>query len=277
MDWETNDSILAFGKFKQKCELMFKSILKDADGEEQVSYILLWVGEQGLDIYNSWSFVDEEGKDPKKILNRFMEHLEPRTNHRIHRYTLQGMRQEQGESVDNFVAKIKNIGTKCKFSGNEELEDRLLDQLIWGTNDPEVQKSLIGRAKKLTLNAAIDIARSYEATKRQMNSLSSQNMGNPQRVNTINRKKIHDDKEISNALKCTKCGKIHKLPHKGNCPAHGTKCRNCGKMNHWQKVCKSGKGQCRSKSPQGRNRLIIWRNKIRKIYMQIFQQLALSK
>ena len=53
MDWETNDLILAFGKFRQKCELMFKSILKDADGEEQVSYILLWVGEQGLDIYNS--------------------------------------------------------------------------------------------------------------------------------------------------------------------------------------------------------------------------------
>jgi hypothetical protein len=38
MDWETNDSIVAFGKFKQKCELMFKSILKDAGGEEQVRY-----------------------------------------------------------------------------------------------------------------------------------------------------------------------------------------------------------------------------------------------
>ncbi|CAB4020983.1 Retrovirus-related Pol poly from transposon [Paramuricea clavata] len=86
MDWETNDSILAFGKFKQKCELMFKSILKDAEGEEQVSYILLWVGEQGLDIYNSWTFEDvKDQKDPAKILDRFMEHLEPRTNHRIHR------------------------------------------------------------------------------------------------------------------------------------------------------------------------------------------------
>jgi hypothetical protein len=28
MDWETNDSILAFGKFKQKCELMFSKMLK---------------------------------------------------------------------------------------------------------------------------------------------------------------------------------------------------------------------------------------------------------
>jgi hypothetical protein len=24
----------------------------------------------------------------------------------------------------------------------------------------------------------------------------------------------------------------------GNCPAHGTTCRNCGKFNHWQSVCK---------------------------------------
>ena len=48
MDWETNESILAFGKFRQKCELIFK--LKDADGEQQVNYILLWVGKQGIDI-----------------------------------------------------------------------------------------------------------------------------------------------------------------------------------------------------------------------------------
>jgi hypothetical protein len=256
VDWETDDSILAFGKFKQKCELIFKSILKDADGEEQVSYILLWVGEQGLDIYNSWTFEDgEDKKDPAKILDRFMEHLEPRSNHRIHRYTLQGMRQNQGESVHNFIAKIKNIAAKCKFSGNEQIEDRLLDQLIWGTNDPEVQKSLIGRDEKLTLNAAIDIARSYEATKRQMNTLSNQNKGNPQRIDNINRKKLDPDNR--NNRKCRNCGKTHKLPNKGNCPAHGTTCRNCGKLNHWQLVCKAPKSQHRSKSPHRKSKKVI--------------------
>ena len=112
IDWETSDSIIAFGKFRQRCELIFKSILKDADGEEQVSYILLWVGEQSIDIYDSWTFVDErDRKDPRKILDRFMEHLESRTNHRIHRFTMQGMRQGQGESVDNFITKIMNIAS----------------------------------------------------------------------------------------------------------------------------------------------------------------------
>jgi hypothetical protein len=118
-----------------------------------------------------------------------------------------------------------------------------------GTNDPEVQKSVIGRDEKLTLNTAIDIARSYEATKRQMNSLSNQNKGNPQRIDNIySRKKLNaDNKNHNNIIQCRNCGKTHKLPHKGNCPAHGTTCRNCGKLNHWQLVCKSPKSQHRSK------------------------------
>ena len=62
---------------------MFKSILKEIAKEEQVNYLLLWVGEQGRDMYNSWAFEGEdERKDPAKILDRFMEHLDPRTNHR---------------------------------------------------------------------------------------------------------------------------------------------------------------------------------------------------
>jgi hypothetical protein len=148
---------------------------------------------------------------------------------------LQGIRQDQGESIDNFIAKIKNIAANCKFSGNEEFEDRLLDQLIWGTNDPEVQKSLIGRDEKLTLNTAINIARSYEATKRQMNSLLNQNKGNPRRIDNITRKKLNaDNKNHNNIIQCRNYCKTHKLPHKGNCSACGTTCRNCGKLSHWQ-------------------------------------------
>ena len=82
MNWEAPDPTEAFAKFRQRCELMFKSVLKAVEKEEQVSYLLLWVGEKGLDMYNSWTFEDEsDRKDPKKVLDRYMENLEPRTNH----------------------------------------------------------------------------------------------------------------------------------------------------------------------------------------------------
>ena len=48
---------------------MFSSVLKDADDQEKVSYILLWSGEKGLDIYNSWTFTKEE--DRKKTWRYF--------------------------------------------------------------------------------------------------------------------------------------------------------------------------------------------------------------
>lgn len=45
-DWDADDVVDAFKKFKQKSQLAFKSILKGATTEEQVSFILLWSGER---------------------------------------------------------------------------------------------------------------------------------------------------------------------------------------------------------------------------------------
>ena len=82
--------------------------------------------------------------------------------HRIHRYTLQGMRQEQCEPVDDFISRLKNLAAKCQ----------VLDQHIWGSNNFDIQKSLISRDKSLTLAVAIKIARSNEATSKHMKMLA---------------------------------------------------------------------------------------------------------
>ena len=47
---------------------MFSSALKDTKDEEKVSYIPLWSGEKGLDIFNSWTFTKEEDKKSPPIL-----------------------------------------------------------------------------------------------------------------------------------------------------------------------------------------------------------------
>jgi len=53
------------------------------------------------------------------------------------------MRQEQGEPVDDFISRLKDLAVKCQFRDNAEVEDRVLDHLIWGSRNPDVQKSLI--------------------------------------------------------------------------------------------------------------------------------------
>ena len=117
MNGDAPDPITAFARFKQKCQLMFSSVLDDADDEEKVSYILLWSGEKGLDIYNSWTFTkEEERKKPAIIFELFENQLEPKTSHRIHRYTLQGIRQEQSEPLDDFISRLKKPSSKMSIS-----------------------------------------------------------------------------------------------------------------------------------------------------------------
>ena len=72
--------------------------------------------------------------------------------------------------MKHFISRLKNLAAKCQF--RDEVEDRVLDQLIWGSRNPDVQKSLISREKSLTLTAAIETARSYEATSKHMKTLA---------------------------------------------------------------------------------------------------------
>jgi len=172
MNRDAPDPVTAFAKFKQKCQLMFSSILKDADERKSELYFTLvgWRRPrfiQQLDIHKG-----EDRKKPAIIFIWFENRLEPKTSHRIHRYTLQETRQEQGEPVDDFISRLKNLAAKCQFRNDAEVEDRVLDQLIWGSRNPDVQKSLISRDKSLTLTAAIETARSYEATSKHMKTLA---------------------------------------------------------------------------------------------------------
>ena len=122
--------------------------------------------------------------------------------------------------MDDFISRLKNLAAKCKFRDNAEIEDRVLDRLIWGSSNPDVQKSLISRDKSLTLAAAIEIARSHEATSKHMKRLagSSRNFQEDRSINAIPREQ---EREF-----CNNCGKQHP---RNKCPAYGTSCRKCGK------------------------------------------------
>ncbi|CAI9734445.1 Hypothetical predicted protein [Octopus vulgaris] len=145
MNWDSSDVVEEFKKFKQKAQLAFKSFLKGTTDDEKVSYILLWSGNKGIDLYNSWDMSESDCNDPDTLLDKFERHLEPRSNHRIQRYEFQGLKQAPQETIDNFLSRLKNVAEKCKFKDREE---RIVDQLIWRCAHKEVQKSLIVKCRK---------------------------------------------------------------------------------------------------------------------------------
>ncbi|WP_293726087.1 hypothetical protein, partial [Thiolapillus sp.] len=75
MDWTSDNLAEAFRLFEQRLQLFFK--VKKVREADQVSHILLQVGEEGLRRFNSWTLTEEEEADPAIILQKFKEQLEP--------------------------------------------------------------------------------------------------------------------------------------------------------------------------------------------------------
>ena len=123
-------------------------------------------------------------------------------------------RQAADESVDEFIARCRVITAKCKFPDLMETNIRLTEQLIVGTKHAEVQEKLLEKRDALaSLEAAMDIARTFEATKAHVSQLQ----GGPVQVHAVRSSKQTD------CPPCTRCGTTHSLRWNA-CPAKDQKC-----------------------------------------------------
>ena len=138
--------------------------------------------------------------------------------------------QQENESADDFISRLKLQAYICAFRDDNELHERVIEQFIAGTRHTELQKELLGKDISLTLEKAIEIARTFEAWQSHMAQLA----------------RVQSDSAAINAIStrpkqksCPNCSGFHASEPRQICPAFGSKCRNCGKMGHWDKVCRS--------------------------------------
>ena len=89
----------AFKKFKARCELYFTGTPKDKLEEEKVSYLLIWSGDDGIELVSMWSLTAEQKKKLATYWSRFENYLSPKSNFRLARYKLRTLKQEPGEAA----------------------------------------------------------------------------------------------------------------------------------------------------------------------------------
>ncbi len=63
MNWEATNLPETWKKFKQHVELMFSGPLKGKTEAEKVRFLLIWVGEKGRDISNTFTGITNDNKD----------------------------------------------------------------------------------------------------------------------------------------------------------------------------------------------------------------------
>ena len=76
--------------FKQYVTLILKCPLSKLKTEDRMTYVLIWIDEEGLRIYNTWN---HETKTIIEFLNHLGEVLETRSNYRLARLQLEKLKQ----------------------------------------------------------------------------------------------------------------------------------------------------------------------------------------
>ena len=256
INWEATNLPDEWDKFQNHVELIFSGPLKGKNEEEQISYLLLWVGEQGRQIRKTWTDISAE--DVKKVTTfytRFKKHVQPKLNPIFVRYRFNN--EVQGsDSIDAFVTRLRIRARDCNFRVNDTTDitdDMIRDRIVFGCSSAKVREKLINEGDKLTMDKAVQVVQNYEYCQQQLSSMNIASASNVDAVKTANgtsrqgaRRKFANhgrrQETRSNPKQRQSCGKCGPMHSKDNvCPAKGKQCHKCNKMNHFQVVCRSTK------------------------------------
>ena len=247
INWQSRNLSEEWRKFKDHAKLMFQGPLKRAGPEEQSAYLLIWAGETGREICNSWGLTDDHKKDVTILFERFEAHATPKKNTVFARYVFQERKQQNGEKFDTFVTDLRNLVKDCNYHKPEEM---VRDKIVSGISSQEVREKLLTEGDTLTMEKAIEVAITYETTQQHLRSMACGKETNVDLIQSRPRHPIqkgrhtqrgHDRQQsTSNVINCKNCGTQHR-PRE--CPAYGQECLYCHKKNHWAKVCLSKRHQ----------------------------------
>ena len=115
------------------------------------------------------------------------------------------------------------------------------DRVVIGCRSQKAREKLIQEGSGLTLEQAVDIARTQEISNAQLQTMAGEDP-KVQAVETSytkweDRSKRSRRDKARKSPECTRCGSTHEKS--SVCPALGRKCSKCNKPNHFAKVCKT--------------------------------------
>ena len=238
-------------RWRQKFELYMTATGMEGRSQKVQSCTLLHViGDEALEIYNTFDFTQQEDRNKLKVLlDKFEKHFTPQNNVTFERHVFNPRVQAPGESIDQFVTDLRSKARSCEYA---QLCDSLIkDRIVVGIRDDHVRAKLL-RTTDLDLPKAIDICRAAEASRTQLDKLNTQTQAECA-VNEIKREREKNQQTSpatpyrQNTIQdCKYCGRDHQ---KGKCQAYGQKCKNCGKMNHFANKCMSKTASYRTRKP----------------------------
>ena len=73
MNWDSTNLTTMWEILERHIQLIFEGPLKDKTEEEKVAFLLIWVGEKGQDVSQSWTLTNEEKKKLETYFKKIQE------------------------------------------------------------------------------------------------------------------------------------------------------------------------------------------------------------
>lgn len=212
--------------------------LNKEEQEIRTATFLTVVGSQALEVYNTFQWDTEEEKTQLEvILKKFEYYCLPKVNITYERYLFNSRKQNENESIDEYVTALRSLAENCDFGSLKE--SLIRDIMILGLKEDRLREILL-RECDLKLENALNIARSSERARRQFEVIAHKKESSDFSVNNISRKfkeTNKSDKTNKKSKGCWFCGQFHIFGDRTKCPAYGKTCDKCNKKNHFAKVC----------------------------------------
>ena len=139
--------------------------------EFQLAMFKHTIGDDALKVIKTFNYAEGENSgDWRCVMDKMKRHCVGEVNEIYERYSFNMRDKLPMESVDSFVAELRNLAKTCNFcdcSRNSLIRDRI----VLGTKNEQTTKTLL-RIRDLTLNRCIDVCRSEEVAELQTKSLS---------------------------------------------------------------------------------------------------------
>ena len=252
------------------------------ESRRQRALLLHYAGPRVDEIFDTLSDVGED-TDYDKAVDALNKYFNPKSNSLYETYVFRQAKQENNESLDQFVTRLRQLAQKCKF---HDIDREILTQVIMNCASPKLRRQALCKGEDLTLQRLLEIGRSLEASEQQADALEGSSVNSIQStcrggkgecshqsdaqeertVNSIQSKfrgrngqrtdsrgGRSQSRGRDSSRSCYFCG--GQYPHKGQCPASGQECRSCHKMGHFEHVCHSRRENPNTRKPDQSKRV----------------------
>jgi hypothetical protein len=198
--------------------------------------VLRWC-ETISDIY--YTLASEDDKDYQQV--KLDAHFEPKVNLTFETYNFRQLSQEEDESIDKFVTRLREVANRCDF---HSIDREIKDQIVQKCLRRKALREDLSLANLVNAARAMEIAISGKAMENpSILKVKQQSKDSKEREHSKDERVGREDQNNQSKNKeCFNCG--GPWPHTNgrmSCPAWGLECRNCGKRNHYARKCKAAK------------------------------------